>query len=91
MIGITKHFSKRYRERVAHSKRIKLFANRAYHYGYKTEELDRDSLWAKLTDKELLGCSEARVYKGFVYWFGDGAAITIYPLEGKMRQKYSSF
>lgn len=84
-IIITKHFEKRFRQRQARTKRIELFAERAYHDGTNPSSFEFKRFAKQLTKKEAAYGSVAKIYNGFVYWFFGNRAITIYPLPTKYK------
>lgn len=86
-IVITKHFYDRFRKRQARSKRVREFARKAYLFGRPVEDLAKLLYFEDLCEKELYAGSYAKIYKGFVYWFRDNRAITLYALPTYLRGK----
>ena len=79
MIRVSEHFEQRYKERVCNkTKRIPLFANRAYQFGDTSEDVGSGRLRKYLQTKERENGSYCRIYQGFIYWFKDNTATTIY-------------
>lgn len=87
VIEVTKHFVKRFRERVARSGRAALFAERAYLYGYSLGAITDKELRLYLSNSEADHCTSARVYQNFVYWFCGNRAITVYCLPYQYRRQ----
>jgi len=83
-ISLTRHFKIRFRKRLAHSKRIQLFAERAFCYGQNVDEISDYRVRNYLKTKESIheNTSMLKLYNGFVYVFDKAArvAITIYRL-----------
>ena len=81
-IPITSHYRKRYRERIARSKRIELFATEAFYLGEEPDGLNDTYLRNYLEEKEnLYGYScVLKVHKGFVHVFdsNNNTAVTVY-------------
>ena len=81
-IGITDHYRDRFRERIARSKRIELFATEAFYLGKEPKGLDNSMLrnhLEKIEDNYNHDCM-LKVYKGFVHVFdeADNTAVTVY-------------
>ncbi len=79
-IVITKHFARRFRKRVAHTSRVAFFAERAYRYGRRVEDINHRDLLFKLAHNESLYNATAYIYNNFVYWFDQNTAVTVYAL-----------
>ena len=81
-IRITDHYRDRFRQRIARSKRIELFATEAYYLGKEPKGLDDSCLRNYLEDIENYHnrCCLLKVYKGFVHVFDDtkNVAVTVY-------------
>lgn len=81
-IDITEHYRERFRQRIARSKRIELFATEAYYLGKEPKGLDNSMLRNYLESIEEYHDHECilKVYKGFVHVFdgAENAAITVY-------------
>ena len=81
MIKVSEHFVQRYKERVCNkTKRVEIFANRAYCFGDTPDKISSGILRAYLQNKERENGSNCRIYHGFVYWFIDGTATTVYAM-----------
>lgn len=89
-IAISEHYKQRFYERQAKTKRIQLFTQRAYFYGKTANETRFGKYTKNLENKEKIYNSEAKIYNGFIYWFSDNKAITIYPLPNKLRAKQTN-
>ena len=83
-VGVTEHFLKRFRQRIAKSKRASIFADRAYCYGVPSDDLRNATLAKEIKRKEEEYGSTARVYLNCIYWYRDGRAVTVYPLPQNM-------
>ena len=83
-IEISDHFSLRYEQRIAKTKRMAVYANRAFHYGKTVDEIHYKPLAKELSSKEKKHGSIAKVYANCVYWFNGTTAVTVYPLPQKM-------
>lgn len=79
-VEVTKHFSERFHQRVANTKRVSIFANRAYCFGKPTSSFKNVSFAKEIRKKESETGSTARVYSNSIYWFCNNKAITVYPL-----------
>ena len=90
MIVMTKHYKKRFFSRQAKTRRIEWFTQRAFDYGLEPSAFEYDQYEDMLERKEKVYGSIAKVYRGFVYWFVDNIAITVYPLPRKVRRKWAS-
>ncbi len=81
-VRISEHYVDRFRERIAHTRRIEKFANDAYAFG-KTENTIEDKRFRKylnnIGNKYNHICA-FRIYKGFVHVFDafTATAITVY-------------
>lgn len=78
-IIITNHFRERFKHRLANTNKINEYTNNAYNFGKEPSRL----AYLYLETKEASHGSTCRIYKNYVYWFRDNAAITIYPLPQK--------
>lgn len=87
IIEITEHYRQRFFERQAKTKRIQLFTQRAFFYGKEANKTKYGGYTKSLQTKEMINSSTAKIYNGFIYWFCDNRAITIYPLPNKYRAK----
>ena len=88
-INISDHYADRFRERMAHSKRIEKFAYDAYEFGQA-----EDNISNKLFRKYLKNIGNKynhtctfRIYKGFVHVFDafTATAITVYRVPNEYR------
>ena len=86
-VELTKHFKKRFSRRVARTKRIGLFTEEALRYGKELSEVESSKYARKLKNKEMVYGTTARLYRGFVYWFKEDVAITVYPIPQKMHHR----
>lgn len=84
-IIVTNHFRERFRQRQARTKRIEVFAERAFLDGTNPSSFEFKRFAKQLTKKEAAYGSVAKIYNGFVYWFFGNRAITIYPLPTKYK------
>lgn len=81
MVKVTPHFIDRFSERVCRkTRRVELFANRAYRFGNEVDALNSNKLKNYLKRKEIENGSKCRIYNGFVYWFSGNTAVTVYLL-----------
>lgn len=87
VVEVTKHFRKRFYKRQARTKRVEVFAKNAYLYGTDVSDLEYDWYASKLGRKERIYGTYAKIYHGFVYWFKDNVAITIYPVPHRARKR----
>lgn len=83
-VPISEHYRQRYRERIARSKRIELFATEAFYLG-REPDLVEDSLLRKhLEEKENLHSYSCvlKIHKGFVHVFDslENVAVTVYKI-----------
>ena len=85
-VNVTEHFEKRFKQRVAHSKRILQYADDAYCFGKPISEVKYNRLAKKLGWKSRINGSTARVYANCVYWFRGNTAITVYPIPQKLHK-----
>ena len=83
MVLTTGHFEKRFKQRVANTKRIQIYAERAFLYGKPLDEIRSRSFAKKLDKKEQESGSFAKIYANCIYWFRGNTAITIYPIPQK--------
>ncbi|MBQ3352854.1 hypothetical protein IJG89_00690 [Candidatus Saccharibacteria bacterium] len=86
-IEITKHFRKRFIQRIANTKRINEITEQAIENGTCTSEIKSTILRKELTDKEKQSYATAKLYKNNVFWFSENKAITVYPLSQKYHGK----
>ena len=84
-IEITEHFQKRFRQRVANSKRASIFANRAFKFGKSSCDFKNATFAKEINKKEIDYGSVAKVYSNYIYWFYNNKAVTIYPLPQNLR------
>lgn len=86
-IEITKHFYKRFKQRLANTAKIQEYVENAYYFGKEVDNLNSNSFISLIQQKEWISGSSARIYKNFVYWFDGPRAITLYPIPQKMHKK----
>jgi hypothetical protein len=84
---LTKHYIDRFFERQAKTKRISYFTEMAFISGKDVTETKYGQFAKQLEYKEGIYNSIAKIYNGFIYWFVDNRAITIYPLPNKYRAR----
>lgn len=79
-VSLTKHFIKRYRERVAKTnpERIKKFATEAYLNGKECNDLKSSKLRKKIIGSNRFHKSKSIIHKGMIYVFRDMTAVTVY-------------
>lgn len=82
-IRITKHFAKRFRERVSRTKRMPEIVKDAYCFGVSVDQMKNRQLRKEIDQKQEVYSTKAVVYKNVVYWFCQNRAITVYPLPQK--------
>lgn len=87
MVILTRHYTKRFYQRQAKTKRIESITEMAFAFGKSIKETKYGKYSKELAHKERTNCSTAKVYKGFIYWFNDNRAVTLYPLPNKYRVK----
>ncbi len=80
---ITRHCKERFSKRIAKTNRMPMFISAANRDGILTQDLKCGELRRILSKKEEAYGRIAKVYKNCVYWFADGAAVTVYPLAQK--------
>ena len=80
MIILSKHYLKRFRERIGHSKRIQELTEDAYLSGKVVDEAGKTRFAYRLKMKEIDNASTVRIYKNCAYWFDGEIAVTVYPL-----------
>lgn len=84
LVQVSDHYKKRYRERIAKSSRIDMFATTAYYCGSSPLSVSDSRVRNYLEGKENeYGDSFVlRIYNGFVHVFNeaDNIAITVYKL-----------
>lgn len=85
---LTKHFTVRFSQRVARSKRMLEFANRALRYGREVSSIKNGELRRALAEKENEYSTMAKVYHNSVYWFSGDRAVTVYPLPQKYHGRF---
>lgn len=86
-VVLTKHFIERFSERQAKTKRVDYFADMAFRSGQNAAQTKFGQFTKEIEKREKINSSIAKVYKGFIYWFKDNVAVTIYPLPNKYRAK----
>lgn len=86
-VKITKHFSQRFKQRLANTPKMQEYADNAYTFGMEINDINSISYATLIEQKEELYGTTAKIYKNFVYWFDDLTAITIYPIPQKMHGK----
>ena len=87
---MTKHYRERFFKRQARTKRIEWFTQQAYDYGLEPSDFEYKEYEDMLERKEKVYGSIAKIYHGFIYWFVDNRAITIYPLPRKARRRWET-
>lgn len=85
IIKTTEHFRERFRQRVANTKRVSVFANRAYYLGKPSCDFKNATFAKKIAAIESAYGSTARVYANSIYWFYNNSAITVYQLPRHLR------
>ena len=83
---MTLHFRKRFRQRVAKTKRLQEYADNAYLFGKPLDEIKCNRFAKELGWKSRINGSTAKVYSNCVYWFRDNIAITVYPIPQKLHK-----
>ena len=79
---LTKHFIQRYKERVSkRSAKVTDFAKNAYCLGRDIELLENNNVRRNLQEIARDGIT-CKIYRGFVCWFYQNRAITVYPISG---------
>lgn len=86
-VKITKHFSQRFRQRLANTPKIQEYVDKAYTVGTEIDGINSRSYARLIEQKEEIYGTTAKIYTNFVYWFDDLTAITIYPVPQKMHGK----
>lgn len=88
MLIMTKHYYRRFRQRVARAsaKRIRQFAERAFAYGTQLDEIKDENLLFWLRGRANTAGSMPRIYQNYVYWFQENRAVTIYLLPYEYRK-----
>ncbi len=82
-VYLTEHFKRRYKERVSKSKKkLQESATYAYYFGESYETIKDEVLKIHLKERQKYG-GICKVYRGFIYWFENGVAITVYPIQKK--------
>ncbi len=79
-IEITDHFKDRFHQRVANTKRMPIFVNRAFKFGKHSSDIKYSAFADEISNRETLYGATARIYSNNVYWFVGNRAITIYPV-----------
>ncbi len=93
-VRVTDHYKDRFRERVARSKRIELFATEAFYLGEKPKGLNDSRLRGRL--EKLENCYGdnyiLKTHKGFVHVFdsAENVAVTVYKMP-KLKPAVSRF
>lgn len=87
IIKTTEHFRERFRQRVAKTKRVSVFANRAYYFGKHSCDFKNATFAKRIAEIEITYGSTARVYANNIYWFHDNSAITVYQLPQSLHGK----
>lgn len=86
-VEMSEHFQERFRQRVAKTKRMQIFAERAYFYGKPVDSLQDSQFAEQLSKKEQEYQCSAKIYNNVVYWFHGNKAITLYPVPQKAHRR----
>lgn len=86
-IILTKHYKERFHNRCCRkTKRIEDFTQKAYFLGKNINDSNYDKYLYKIQCGEKLHGTQAKIYGGFIVWFADTTAITLWPISQKLNK-----
>ena len=81
MIRLTKHYKKRYKERISKSsKNMRTMAEKAFEFGIDLDKIENYKIKKELERKSMVPWVYCKIYRGYVWWFSATSILTVYAL-----------